>query len=224
MKTKERYTSVRFVREFDRLRRAQGEQQSIMPRVRQVRDLRGASVVELGAGTGVMTQQLASEAGFVMAFDRSHQMISYAQKNLRCLGVKNCSFAQAVHSRIPLPSRCADVVIAFWALDSVVFDSCAGSWREEIDLIVLEMRRLVKTGGTIILLAAPLRGERDYLGHLECTHGFRRELFRSVWRFASKKDAREAISFFLRKEIWKGYEPHWPKEFAMPAGIWWRTE
>jgi ubiquinone/menaquinone biosynthesis C-methylase UbiE len=224
MKKKERYCSSRFAREFDRLRRAQGEGQSIMTHIREIRDLRGAHVVELGAGTGVMTQRLAEEAHSVHAFDRSSHMIDFAQHNLRRLGVTNCSFTRAEHSRIPLPGGSADVVLAAWALDSVAFDSGPDRWKPELDRIVLEMRRLTKSGGMIIILATPLRGERDFQGYLERAHGFQSHLFNSVWRFSSKRIAREAISFFLREKVWKSYEPHWPGDFFIPAGIWWRME
>lgn len=223
MNMNKRYTSGQFAREFDRLRREQGELQSIMTRIREICDIRGACVVELGAGTGVMTEKLAAEAKSVAAFDRSLEMISFARENLMRLGVSNCFFARAEHSRIPLPENYADLVISAWALDSVVFDSGRDDWRAWVDRIVLEKRRLTKSGGTIIILAAPLGGERDYLGRLERIHGFQRILFRSAWRFSSKETAREVISFFLREEVWRNYEPYWPRDFLMPAGIWWRA-
>lgn len=219
-----RYASSRFAQEFDRLRRLQGEGESVMTHLREFCDLRGARVVELGAGTGVMTEKLAAEALSVAAFDRSPHMIAFARRTLPRLGVTNCSFAQAEHSRIPLPDRCADVVLSAWALDSVIFDSGPETWTSRLDGIVLEMRRLTRRGGTTLIVAAPLRGERDYLGHLEGAHGFRRHLFRSLWRFPSRRIARDVISFFLRERVWQDYAPHWPRAFAMPAGIWWRVE
>lgn len=222
-KREDRYASGQYAREFDRLRRLQGEDQSIMSHIREFCGLGGARVVELGAGTGVPTQKLAAEAKYVTAFDRSLPMVTFARHNLRRLGVENCSFELAEHSRIPLPDGFADVVLAAWALDSVVFDSGPDSWRSRLDRVVFEMRRLTKSGGRTIILAAPLRGERDYLGHLESAHGFQRHLFRSTWRFSSKGIAGDVIRFFLREEVWTGYEPHWPKRFAMPAGIWWKV-
>lgn len=218
-----RYASARFAREFDRLRRLQGDGESVMAHLREFCELRGARVVELGAGTGVMTEKLAAEALSVDAFDRSPYMMDFARRNLLRLGITNSRFGLAEHSRIPLPPRCADVVVAAWALDSVVFDSAPERWRSRLDRVVLGMRRLTREGGTTIVLAAPLRGERDYLGHLEAAHGFQRHLFRSMWRFSSPGTAREVIRFFLCEQVWKDYEPHWPRDFAMPAGIWWRV-
>jgi ubiquinone/menaquinone biosynthesis C-methylase UbiE len=222
IKREERYTSRQFAETFDRLRREHGEHQPIMTEIRKIHDLQGACIVELGAGTGVTTQKLAAEALSVAAFDRSPHMLAFARQNLQRLGVTNCFFAQAEHSHIPLPESYADVVLAAWALDRVIFDSGEESWRSGLDRIVLEMRRLTKNGGTIIIVATPLRGELDYQEHLERAHGFERHLFKSLWRFSSKEIAREVLCFFLQEAVWKDYEPHWPGDFVMPTGIWWK--
>jgi len=194
-----------------------------MTHVRTIRDLRGARVVELGAGTGVMTEKLAAEARSVAAFDRSPCMLDFAQESLRRLGVTNCAFTRAEHSHIPLPDSSADVVFAAWALDRVVYDSGADSWRSALDRIILEMRRLAMGGGTVIIVAAAPERERDYHGHLESAHGFSRLLFNTVWRFSSKRVAGEAITFFLGERVWKDYEPRWTGDFVVPTGIWWKT-
>jgi ubiquinone/menaquinone biosynthesis C-methylase UbiE len=218
----ERYASRRFAEEFDRLRRAQGDDPSIIDHVRAIREIRGARVVELGAGTGVMTEKLAAEARSVAAFDRSPHMLDFARRNLERQGITNCTFARAAHAHIPLPDGCADMVFAAWALDRVVFDSGADRWRAALDRIVLEMSRLAKGGGTVIIVAAPPRRDRDYHGHLEQEHGFESILFGPVWRFSSKSAARAAILFFLGKASWKAYEPFWPGNLIVPTGIWWK--
>lgn len=220
--TRQRYSSRRFARRFDRLRRFQHGRQSILRRIWEIRDLRGARVVELGAGTGVVTQELAREAAMVAAFDRSPQMVELARSNLWRRGLLNCTVALAEHRDLPLASGCADLVLGAWTLDSVVLDSEEATWRSELDRVVGEMRRLTARGGVVMIVASPYVGvARDFVGHLERAHGFHRRLFKSVWRFPSRRVARAAITLFFKREVWKDYKPHWPKDLVTLAGIWW---
>jgi ubiquinone/menaquinone biosynthesis C-methylase UbiE len=217
-----RYSSRRFARAFDRLRRFQRERRSILGRIGEICAIQGARVVELGAGTGVVTQELARAAAAVAAFDRSTEMVALARSNLRRRGVLNCSVALAEHVQIPLADGCADLVLAAWSLDNVVYDSDETAWRSELDRVVGEMRRLAAAGGVVMVVASPYGG-RDLVGHLERAHGFHRRLFKTVWRFPSKRVARAAVTTFFNRRVWKDYRPHWPKDLVTLAGIWWRV-
>jgi SAM-dependent methyltransferase len=229
----ERYGSRRFARRFDRLRRYQRARESIVARIGAIRDMRGARVVELGAGTGVVTEELARQALSVAAFDRSSAMIAIARER----NLPRCSFALADHRDIPLADGCADLVLAAWSLDGVVYDNSneesddgndngnAGGevgWRTALDRTVQEMERLAAAGGAVVIVASPI-GARDIAGHLERAHGFRRRLFKTAWRFPSRWAARAAVKLFFGARVWRDYRPRWPRDLVTLAGLWWRT-
>lgn len=222
LKRNERHASRAFAEAFDRLRRHLGDDPAVMKHLALLRDLRGAEVVELGAGTGVMTERLAAEALTVSAFDRSPPMLEVARESLARRGVRNCAFTVAEHTRIPLPDACADVVFAAYALDSVVFDSAEDAWRIRLDGVVRKMQRLARPGGIIALVARGARQKRDYQGHLEHAHGFNAFVFEAAWRFASDEIAQEALSFFLSPAAWERHEPRMPADFPVSTGIWWK--
>jgi ubiquinone/menaquinone biosynthesis C-methylase UbiE len=214
-----RYASRRFARSFDRLRRYQ-DCAPVVRRIEEVRALRGARVVELGAGTGVLTAELAREAASVAAFDRAPEMVALARSNLERHGARGCSVALADHRALPLASGCADLVVAAWSLDSVVCDSDAASWRRELDRVVDEMRRLAAGGGAVVIVASPYSA-RGFVLHLERAHRFRRRLFKTTWAFPSRRAARAACTLFLGERAWRDYAPHWPKLLVTLAGLWW---
>jgi ubiquinone/menaquinone biosynthesis C-methylase UbiE len=220
---RKRYASRRFARRFDRLRRYQHSRRSVVRRIGELRRVEGARVVELGAGTGVLTQEICREAPrWVAAFDRAPRMIELARENLQRRGHHACSFARADHRHVPLRSGCADLVVAAWALDSVIYDSDEATWRSELDRVVGEMRRLLARGGVAMIIGSPYGG-RDHVGHLERVHGFSRRLFKTVWRFPSRRIARSAVTLFFRRAVWRDYRRHWPKDLVTLAGLWWKA-
>jgi len=81
---------------------------------------------------------------------------------------------------------------------------------------------LTGTGdGAICIIATSYYTQGDLLGHLERAQGFRGRLFKSRWRFPSRQVAREAVSFFCSRRVWRDYAPRWPKHFVSLAGLWW---
>lgn len=216
-----RYASRRFARRFDRLRRFQIAPVSLASRIEEICALHGARVVELGAGTGVLTEELACRAEWVFALDYTRRMLELGRDNLRQRGLSHVRLALAEHRALPLPSGCADLVLAAWALDSLVYGSEETSWRLAVDQAVKEMSRVAARGGVVLIIASP-HGARDLGGHLERVHRFQRRFFKAVWRFPSRRVARAATRLFFGRAAWEGYRPNWPKDLVTLAGIWWR--
>jgi ubiquinone/menaquinone biosynthesis C-methylase UbiE len=219
MRSRERYASARWARRFDRLRRYQLDTDAIRQRLDAVRPLHGARVVELGAGTGVLTERLAEHAGSLVALDRSPAMLELARHRLAS-GAR-LALALAEHRTLPLASGCADLVVAAFSLDSVVYGSDETSWRAELGRTLRELARLVAAGGAVAIVASP-HGARGLGAELERVHGFQRRFFRTTWRFPSRREARAAVELFFSRHVWRGYRSEWPKDLVTLAGIWWR--
>jgi len=128
-----RYASLRYARLYDRLRAYDGGTQTALEILDGLRSLKGADIVELGAGTGTLTLRLAKYAGKVYAFDKSKFMIAVAYEKMKSAALSNCCLELADHRCIPLPNASADVVVAAWTLASLVYESSEEAWTEELD-------------------------------------------------------------------------------------------
>jgi hypothetical protein len=150
------------------------------------------------------------------------QPLEIARENLQRRGLSRARVSLAEHRALPLPGGCADLVLAAWALDSVVNGGDETGWRLAVDEVVQEMSRIATRDGVVLIVASP-HGARDLGGYLERAHGFERRLFKAVWRFPSRRVARAATRLFFGSAAWKGYRLHWPKLLVTLGGIWWRT-
>ncbi len=101
--------------------------------------LSGATVVELGCGTGLNTGWLAERAGSVLALDFSDGMLAKARE--RVAGA-NVTFARHdVRERLPLPDASVDVVVETLVLEHV----------EALAPVFAEAARVLKPGGRLYL-------------------------------------------------------------------------
>ena len=121
----------------------------------------GNHVVDLGCGAGVDTLIAASRvgpSGHVMAIDLAPEMVEATRRNARAAGLTNVEVYAAAVEALPLPSGCADLVMA-----NGVFNLAA-----ETDKALAEAFRVLTPGGEllaaeIVLTQAIPRGERDTL-------------------------------------------------------------
>lgn len=183
-------------------------QKNIPKEILRIRDPRGLDIVELGAGTGRLTRHLVREAAHVYASDASLHMLMHASAVLSAQNTEGYTLSVADMRHTPYPDKFADMVIAGW---SFCYLSVWGGehWEANVDLGVSEAVRLLKPGGTIILLEsfgtgqenpAPPTHIKDYLEYLE-VKGFRHHWFRTDYQFASTQEAAEISSSFFGEEM-----------------------
>jgi SAM-dependent methyltransferase len=103
----------------------------------------GRTVLELGAGTGKLTEALAPLAGRLLATDPLPPMLRHLVRRVPSVPV-----AVAAAERIPLPSRSVDVVVAGQAFH----------WFD-LDTALPEIARVLRPGGEVALVWN-LRDER----------------------------------------------------------------
>jgi len=110
--------------------------------------------------------------------------------------------------KTPLSSESADVVIAGWSFCYLAVWS-GDHWQEEVDLGINEAMRLLKPGGTMILLESFGTGTEQpeppahldkYLNYLTQKR-FESRWFRTDYRFPSVDEADEVASFFFGQEM-----------------------
>ena len=110
----------------------------------------GAEVVEVAAGTGLVTLALAGKAGRIRAVDISPGMIREAGKKAEENGVENVEFTVGDAYALPFADDSFDTAICNNALHNMVHPERALS----------EMRRGLKPGSTLVAVVVGFRESR----------------------------------------------------------------
>jgi ubiquinone/menaquinone biosynthesis C-methylase UbiE len=95
--------------------------------------------VDLGAGTGFLSEALLAQSVHVVAVDESRQMLAVLQKKVGRQPTLQCIRAESQH--IPLPDRFADAVFANMYLHHVEYPANA----------IAEAARLLRKGGMLVI-------------------------------------------------------------------------
>ena len=216
--------------DYDRLVAREDCEGRILPALEAIVPLAGLAVAELGAGTGRLTRLVAPRARSVWLFDASAHMLAEAAARLRAAGLANWRAAAADHRRIPLPDGVADLVLSGWSVGYLAVRAPAG-WRQEVDRALAEVDRILRPGGTAILLEAlgtgvtapqPLAELAGYYDHL-AARGFARTEVRTDFRFADRAEAEELVPFFFGAEMAaKLVERDGAVTLPEWTGVWWR--
>lgn len=186
-------------------------------------------VIELGAGTGRLARMLAPTAKSVRAFDASRNMLRVAVAKLRATGLRNWTVAVADHRSLPIPASVADVAISGWGLVYLVVWN-EGTWERELTRGLAEMERILRPGGSLIILETlgtgnlvpePPENLVDYYSFLE-HQGFSSSWVRTDYRFESMEEAERVVSFFFGEAMLDEVVDDGSVTLPECTGIWWR--
>ncbi len=191
----------------------------------------GLDVVEFGAGTGRLTRLIAVIAARVFAFDFEPAMLAKAASILRASGLTNWSLTIGDNARMPVASGCADLVIEGWSFAHVM-EWHPLEWRRTTDAMLAEMRRLLKPGGTAVLIETLGTGRRrprapsPELARLyrywENDCGFNQRWIRTDFQFDSPEEADELMRFFFGDQMAEACLDEGAVIVPECTGIWWR--
>jgi ubiquinone/menaquinone biosynthesis C-methylase UbiE len=191
--------------QYDLMVSREDYQGNLLPALNAIRPLTGLDVVELGAGTGRLTALIAPLARSLQALDASEHMLNVLRARLP--GVRTLV---ADNRSVPLEDACADVVIAGWSLGHTT-GWYPESWRDEIAKALAEIRRLLRPGGTAIILetlgtgnetpAPPTESLAAFYTLLEDDYGFTRVALRTDYQFESPAEGQALLRFFFGDEL-----------------------
>ena len=217
--------------QYDRLVAAEDYQGGILAALQRVRPLAGLDVVELGAGTGRLTRLLAPLVRSIHAFDASAAMLQVAAQTLEGVGRGNWKVGVADNRRLPVADGVADLSIAGWSFGHSV-SWYPDTWRAEIGGMLAEMRRVLRPGGTMVILETlgtgretpqpPHAGLAAYYSWLEHEQGFHREWLRTDYEFASLDEADELTRFFFGDELADRVRREGLVRLPECTGLWWK--
>ncbi len=214
--------------EYDQLVSREDYQGNIPRALDQICSFEGADVVELGAGTGRFTRALAPVVKSIAAFDVSRPMIEVTIHKLEELELQNWLVGIADHRYLPVGNQVADVAIAGWTI------CCFPAWQPEtwcadVDGALAQMRRVLRPGGTAIILETLGLGESPkapeklvaYYARLEEKHGFRYTWIRTDMRYESLAEAEKLTRLFQGDESADKVPKEGTRVIPECTGIWW---
>jgi ubiquinone/menaquinone biosynthesis C-methylase UbiE len=216
---------------YEQLVSREDYQGKILPALLEICTFEGADVIDLGAGTGRLSCLLAPHVKSLCLLDASQHMLDFAAAKLARDGLDNWRSEVADNRSLPVADRSADVALSGWSLGYLVGEH-PERWREELDKALDEMQRVLRPGGTIVILETlgtghetphpPTQGLADYYAYLEA-RGFSSTWIRTDYRFASLGEAEALVRFFFGDELAAQVREN--KWVILPecTGIWWTT-
>lgn len=204
-------------------------QPSLLAVIEEITPIKGQDVIDLGAGSGRLTSVLAPHAKSILALDASAAMLEVNAQQLTQDGLSNWKTSVADHRNIPADDNSADVIVAGW---TVCYLTSSEVPNNELNLekIILEMKRVLRPGGTIVIMETMGTGYEtphppefltQYYSLLESKYGFSHKWIRLDYRFADLEEAERLARFFFGDELADKVVVE--KLVILPecAGIWW---
>ena len=215
---------------YEQLVAREDYQGHILTALRKIRPLTGLDVVEMGAGTGRLTCLLAPLVKSIQALDLSQPMLDVAVAKLEELGLDNWAVRVGDNRNLPVEDSLADISIAGWSFGHLT--AWAGDhWRDDIGRAISEMQRVLRPGGTAIILETlgtgfetprpPSQALADYYAFLENDWGFSATWIRSDYQFETLVEAETLIRFFFGQEMAEKIVEHQWIIVPECTGIWW---
>ena len=216
---------------YDRLVSREDRLGNLFAAINAIKRLDGLQVVEFGAGTGRLTRLLATQALSVTAFDIERSMLKVAEANMEATGLTNWSLSSGDNCRLPVADACADLAVEGWSFAHVGIWH-PESWREFVDIMIAEMKRVVRPGGTIILIETMGTGKRQpeppatelarLYQYWRSVHGFSYRWIRTDFQFASLDEADELMRGFFGDELADSVLARGKLIVPECTGIWWK--
>lgn len=216
--------------QYDLLVSREDYQHNLIKAINRIRNVDDLNVIDLGAGTGRVGLLFANRTASSIALDLSPQMISLAKEKFHDGGHRNWSVSAADHRALPLVNGCADLVISGWSICYLV-DWYQKTWKKELERAFREIYRVLRPGGTIIIIETQGTGFEKpnppphlvhYFEYLN-NAGFEHFWIRSDYRFKDIEESFHTAQFFFGADLAKQVkENNW---VILPecTGFWYKN-
>lgn len=190
----------------------------------------GLDVIDLGAGTGRLTLLLAPRSKSIRAFDVSAEMLRVCRERLVASGLSNWQVDVADHRQLPITNSSSDLVVSGWSVSYLAVWSQENG-RAELDKWLIEMQRVLRSHGMIILFESLGTGNEEpvRLEHVESTYqwldanGFQNKWIRTDYQFESVDEAADLAGFFFGTEMAARILERRSAILPECTGVWWRS-
>jgi ubiquinone/menaquinone biosynthesis C-methylase UbiE len=219
--------------QYDALTAHEDYEQRLYPALAAIRSCDRADVVAWGGGTGRVSDLFAPHARSLIACDLNDHMLKAARPKLARYAGLAWQTVAAEHRHMPLPDHCADIALAGWTFGYFTSKYYTENWQQAIGQAGAQMQRVLRPGGTIIVIETLGTGSAEphpphealaaYYRLLENDLGFQSTWVRTDFKFDSLDQAAATISFFFGDE-WDGKvrRNNW---IIVPecTGLWWKV-
>jgi ubiquinone/menaquinone biosynthesis C-methylase UbiE len=188
-------------------------------------------MLDLGAGTGRLSRLIGADVQSLILTDSSEAMLDRATANLQRNGIAVMQAYVADHRSLPLPSNCVDLITAGWTI-CYATNTHEASWRENLELIIKEIKRVIRPKGTVIIFENFGTGYAEpnppdyllsYFEALENDYGFSHEYIRTDSQFESVEEAEVLFRFFFGDEFADRVRSAQSTIVPACTGVWRRT-
>jgi len=206
------------------------KQPKLISFVEQIRKPDGLDIVDIGAGTGRFTSELARKAKSIVALDGSQAMLDINAGRLKAGGLTNWRTAVADHRALPLEDGSADLVVAGWTI-CYLCNSNEPHCERNLEQIMAEIRRILRPDGTVVIFETMGTGEetpnppgflRSYYAALTERYGFAHRWIRTDYTFESLEQAERLSRFFFGDEMAERVIRNSWVQLPECAGVWWK--
>jgi ubiquinone/menaquinone biosynthesis C-methylase UbiE len=213
---------------YHRMIAAEDVDGNLLSTIKSLTRLSGKRVLDLGSGSGRIPLLLGNLAGHLIGLDIHSAMLNENRvQRQKCGG--SWDLLQADLRRIPLPAQWADLITAGWAIGHLR-SWFQGDWQGQIGQALAEMLRVVKPGGTIIVMetlgtgntdpAPPTAELGEYYTWLEEKWGFIRRVIRTDYQFESVESAVAQTEFFFGADLAKTIQERGWARLPECTGLW----
>jgi ubiquinone/menaquinone biosynthesis C-methylase UbiE len=168
-------------------------------------------------------------AKFVYAFDTAAAMLEIAAKRLKAMSLENWHTEVADHRSLPIGDHEVDLVVSGWSFCYLATLNPA-TWQAELEKGLAEIERIIKPGGTIIIIETNGTGFEEphppehlapYFTWLQEKH-FERSWIRTDYSFPPHSDAVEVVRSFFGDEMASKIREDRQSILPECTVIWWK--
>jgi ubiquinone/menaquinone biosynthesis C-methylase UbiE len=224
----EKEVYVRHADQYDRLIQREDFQNNILRTIQGITSLQGKTVLDIGAGTGRLTNLLAPAVNTIIAMDLSLPMLKVTREIMQSMGLQNWSTAVGDNALLPVKDACVDLVVSGW---SFCYLAVWGGerWRSILQSGLKGIQRVLKKNSCIIILETMGTGYEtphppphldNYFAFLK-ESGFSFQWIRTDYRFESQAEAEELSAFFFGQELTEKVRNNQWTILPECTGVWW---
>lgn len=195
--------------DYEALVTAEDVNGQLLPALEGLCQLDGASVLEVGVGTGRVSELLLAAGASLVGCEPSGAMLEVARRRLARFPAERCVLHEAPVQEMEIGEQSFDLALAGWVLGHFV-EWYAPDWRGEIGRALDRMEAALVPGGVIAILetlgtgstepAPPSPGLAEYYRWME-ERGFERAVLRTDYAFQDVDSAAAVAGAFFGEEF-----------------------
>ncbi|MDP5276012.1 class I SAM-dependent methyltransferase [Chengkuizengella axinellae] len=205
------------------------KQNTLTQMIEKIQPFESLDIVDLGAGTGRLTTELAEKANSIVAIDASEEMLKITVERLENARFTNWKTKVSDLRKLPLQDQSTDLIVAGWSI-CYLGSSNNPYWKEDIHRVMEEMKRVLRSSGTIIIFEtlgtgveqpSPPDFLKPYFETLINGYSFSHDWIRLDYTFDNLNQAKELTRFFFGDDL--GDQVLKENLVRLPecAGVWW---